>query len=59
MRITPTAKYINANYKLEDWGNDSEITEIIERQWCHYELDLNHDSIYYRPLKSPILTEVP
>lgn len=45
MRITPTAKYIKDNYKLEDWGNDYLV--VLERQWSHCELDLNHDSIYY------------
>ena len=45
MRITPSSKYIKANYKIEDWGNDYLV--ILERQWSRCELDLNYDSIYY------------
>lgn len=45
MKITPIAKYINANYKLEDWGNDYLV--VLERQWSPCELDLSNDFIYY------------
>lgn len=57
MSITPTAKYINRNYTLEDWVNDYLFVPWI--QWSHCELDLIHDSIYYWLPDVPTLTEAP